>query len=300
MKRLFFTSLTITLIFTAFSCKDEKQPDNTVTNTVVVKKDSLANSTTNKIVISKTEQLTQAIIAETKKTKEILTNSNSVALYKTFKEKIEGLVGEISTDNSFLIDHYNDFFNAKTNEMVYPDSIKTKINYFDTANLEIQDIGEGMVEIHTKADFYNAIFNKYLPADYAAYLQLEAFDNSTLYEDDAGFAISLTEVSQRVLNWEKYLVKFPNSPLYEDARTKYKYYLRDYLYGLDNTSNFEYGETTLNAESKKEFDRYINKNPNTVSAKIVKAMMTCLERKVTPEELDAVVKQEQARYALTL
>src|SRR4030095_807112 len=99
----------------------------------------------------------------------------------------------------------------------------------------------------------------------------EAFDNDKWYEADAGFVISLTEVSQRVLNWEKFLIKFPNSPLYEEAREKYKYYLRDYLYGLDNTSNFESGETTLTAESKKEFDRYISKNPTAVSAKIVKA-----------------------------
>jgi hypothetical protein len=298
MRKIVTVALYLSFLTSVTSCKKEIQSNDTLPKVNVAKKDSLTASITT--IASKTEQLTKEIISETKITKEKLTKTNAVSVYKTFREKIENLVGELNEENSRLVDDYYKYYDQDSNKMIYPDSIQIKIKHFDAARLEMWDIGEGMSEIRTKPDFYTSIFNNYLPKDYSVYLQLEAFDNTKLYAADAGFSITLTEVSQRVLNWENFLVKFPNSPLYKETKEIYKSYLRDYLYGLDNTSTFEYADMTLYPESKEEFDRFINKNPNKVTAKILKTLLASLENKVTMDELHEVIEKEQAKYAITL
>lgn len=293
MRRLFLSAVTIAFIFSAFSCKKDEQPIQPITN--LTKTDSIPIA-----AASKTEELVLQIIKETQTTKAQLTKSNAVVIYQAFRAKIEELLGDLNTENTALLEEYYNYYNQEQQKVVLPDSVKTKIKLFSPANIEIWDIGEGMTEIRTVPEFYLNLFKNYLPQDQAAFLKLEAFDSTELYDNDGGFAISLTQVSQRVLNWEQFLVQYPNSTYFDKAKVTYKHYLQDYLYGLDNTSNFEPQDLSLNTESKEEFDRFIAKNPNTVTTKILKAMLTCLQRRVTPEELDAVIHQEEAKYAITL
>jgi hypothetical protein len=295
-----YTATAFFFLFLALSCKKEIPAVTMVSPAAVAKKDSLSPIPIADAAETGTELLSKQIITECRNARSELSKSNAVALYTSFREKIESLVGELNNENAHLLDNYYQYYDQQTYKVIYPDSIRTRLQHFEAAKIEIWEIGEGYTEIRTLPDFYTSVFSGYLPKDYEAYLQLEAFDNTKLYAADAGFTISLAEVSQRVLNWENFLAGFPKSPWYEKARETYKYYLRDYIYGLDNTSNFEYESYALTAESKEEFNRFIAKNPTKVTAKVLKAVLASFQRKDTPEQFDAVVKQEMAKYPITL
>ena len=81
--------------------------------------------------------------------------------------------------------------------------------------------------------------------------------------------ISFTEVSERIIYWENYLNRYPNSKLFYKSKEYYSEYLNDYLFGMDNTPTYDFETKLILDETKKEFNRFIKANPKSKSARIV-------------------------------
>ncbi|TGD59578.1 hypothetical protein [Flavobacterium humi] len=302
MKKIVVSVICLFLGIVFFSCKkeDQKAPESeaTTTETTPVHPET-AKKAPREIQVSKTEKLTSEIVSETAAAKAKLNKENAVSVYKDFRQEIETIIGQLNDANANILDEYYQFYDQKTARIVLSGAVKTKVKSFTKANVEIWEIGEGMAEIRTVPNFYLDIFKNDLPEDYVAYLKLEAFDNTTLYAADAGFVISLKEVSDRVINWENFLAKYPESMLYPEAKEAYKDYLTNYLYGLDNTANFDYENMTLYPESQKEFEEFMAKYPASTATKITKVFTDAFARKVTPDELNALIRTEETKYPIT-
>jgi hypothetical protein len=166
------------------------------------------------------------------------------------------------------------------------------VDLFKNTELEFWEIGEGFVEIRYKPYHYYNIFKGKVTDDYEYFLKNEAKENTVLYSADAGILISPKEVGNRVLTWEKFIEQYPKSPLLEQATTLYQEYCYDYLMGMENTRTIDYSEGRLESENKSEFKRFMSKNPNSRTTKIIKAFLTQVEANSDYEELDKWVKKE--------
>ena len=62
--------------------------------------------------------------------------------------------------------------------------------------------------------------------------------------------------------------------------------------GMENTRTIDYSEGSLEPENNTEFKRFMKKNPNSRTTKIIKAFLSQVNANPDYEDLDKWVKKE--------
>ena len=188
--------------------------------------------------------------------------------YVTDNNIILGEIDEVTTE--FLDGIYNSSEGKEFTEEDWNDTNKV-LNKYD---LELWDIGEGIVTIRELPHLYYDLFKDYVTDDYKEYLKIWAKDNEELYQADAGLMISFEELGERIITWENFLNKFPNSTLKQRVNDLLNSYREDYILGMDNTPTIDGGydniPITIDEDVKKEYDRFIKKYPNSPTVELIK------------------------------
>jgi len=188
--------------------------------------------------------------------------------YVTDNNIILGEIDEVTTE--FLDGIYNSSEGKEFTEEDWNDTNKV-LNKYD---LELWDIGEGIVTIRELPHLYYDVFKDYVTDDYKEYLKIWAKDDEELYQADAGLVISFEELGERIITWENFLNKFPNSTLKQRVIDLLNSYREDYILGMDNTPTIDGGydniPITIDEDVKKEYDRFIKKYPNSPTVELIK------------------------------
>ena len=188
--------------------------------------------------------------------------------YVTDNNIILGEIDEVTTE--FLDGIYNSSEGKEFTEEDWNNTNKT-LNKYD---LELWDIGEGIVTIRELPHLYYDVFKDYVTDDYKEYLKIWAKDDEELYQADAGLMISFEELGERIITWENFLNKFPNSTLKQRVIDLLNSYREDYILGMDNTPTIDGGydniPITIDEDVKKEYDRFIKKYPNSPTVELIK------------------------------
>ena len=191
-------------------------------------------------------------------------------LYEQYVIDNNNILGEISeVTEEFL----NNIYHGEGTEFTEKDWNDTNkiLNKYD---LELWDIGEGIVTIRELPHLYYDVFKDYVTDDYKEYLKIWAKDDEELYQADAGLVISFEELGERIITWENFLNKFPNSTLKQRVVDLLNSYREDYILGMDNTPTRDGGydnvPITIYEEAKKEYDRFMKKYPNSPTVELIK------------------------------
>lgn len=225
-----------------------------------------------------------------------LTPEQANKLYESYLAENTDEVMNVQNHEGHLLEtnnYFSYFYNDKGESITPPDSIALKKAMLDKAGLEFWEIGEGYTDIRTQADFYLLIFEKYVTNDYRDFIRINAEEDKVLYSADAGLAISFNEVGKRVLNWERFIRKYPNSKLLDRATEMYTNYQLNYLFGEDNTPTMEHPNTKLYPENITEFNSFISQNPDSFTTKLVKIVLTTTKNY---DDLKAEIMTEQSKY----
>lgn len=288
-----FTLLTVLL----FSCKqqlekttDAKDRNNTLQGVIDTSVATIDNDTLRKIA-------TELSILKHKKARMLrelqsLSKEEGNQLYASYRN---GDTLQINNINELLfnvLDNYYSFYNEKQKNFVFPKAIINQVKLINTSDLEIWDVGEGMAEIRYKPDYYYKLFKGRVTPDYEYYLKKEAEEESVLYIDDASLAISFKELSDRILTWERFLKEYPNSALTAVATKRYQDYVMMYIGGLDNSETINWSDRTIYNENLKEFKRFMTKNPNSNTTRILSFFLANFEKLESREMFDALLKKE--------
>ena len=170
----------------------------------------------------------------------------------------------------FLDSIYNDTNGENFTDKDWADANKI-LNKYD---LELWDIGEGIVTIRELPNLYYDIFKDYVTDDYKEYLKIWAKDNEKLYQADAGLLISFEEIGERIITWESFLNEYPDTKLNIKVTALLNSYREDYLLGMDNTPTLDGGydniPITVDEVAKKEYDRFMKKYPNSPTVELIK------------------------------
>lgn len=281
------------------SCKEE-----TTTVKPLQEKTDIDSSATDIVSKSKqsTEELKVLLSLFTDKKHKIQEKLKSLSpeqankLYESYLTENTEEVMKVQNHEGHLLEtnnYFSYFYNDKGESITPPDSIAVKKDLLNKAGLKFWEIGEGYTDIRTQADFYLLIFENYVTDDYRDFLRINAEEDKVLYSADGGLAISFNEVGKRILNWEKFIHKHPNSKLLDRATEMYTNYQLNYLFGEDNTPTMEYPDTKLYPENIAEFNNFISQNPDSFTSKLVKIV---LETTKNYDALKAEIMAEQTKY----
>ncbi|WP_142687347.1 hypothetical protein [Chitinophaga polysaccharea] len=266
------------LIFMLVACRgnskktESKQPVATATHT-----DSLANKHVD-IPTASTEAYVSGIFSRRQAIEKQLPGIDAGAaarLYNSLALYVDTALIGISNNEHEWVDEYVNFYSEAKGKVVPPARVQQRIDLLATAGIEPWEIGEGYTELRTVPTFYTGLFQASLPADYGAYLQLRADEDTVLYSADAGLVIPFRLIGKRALNWEQFLDNYPGSIFAAAARELYEGYCEDYLFGEDNTPSFEYYDklTSLIPENKAEYISFVEQHGTTKTAGIVKLFL---------------------------
>ena len=201
-------------------------------------------------------------------------------LYEQYVEDNENILYKIvEATEKFLDSIYYGSAEEQFTEKDWNDTNKI-LNKYD---LELWDIGEGMVTIRELPHLYYDVFKDYVTDDYKEYLKIWAKDNEELYQADAGLMISFEELGERIITWENFLNKFANSTLKQRVNDLLNSYREDYILGMDNTPTIDGGydnvPITIYEEAKKEYDRFMKKYPNSPTVELIKYFLKNYQNK---------------------
>ncbi|MFC0780284.1 hypothetical protein [Flavobacterium sp. HJSW_4] len=257
------TLLAFGILFSACKKNDEK----TISSINKVKTDSakvqpVANETSDSGLLEQFSKRKNEVVLQLKS---IQDKEAANALYEKYFEESGSLLQEIAGKESGVLDkfYHEDVASKK--------AVKLLGEKLSQHQLEFSEIGEGYVEIDPLPDFYYKIFKNYVTDDYKDYLYLKSEENKSLYSADAGLVISFKDLGDRVISWENFMTKYPNSKLIASVKEEYKNYQMDYLVGQDNTPTAERSsdEKYIYPENIQEFNRFLKKYPNSPTVPLV-------------------------------
>ena len=211
-------------------------------------------------------------------------------LLKEFNKNKEEVINKLKTlnkeeANKFYEDYLesNNEILEKMNENDYimldnafyigeGDIDKEKLNkqnkFLDNYGLEVVEIEEGFM-LTEKKDFYYNIFKNYVSDDYRDFIKLCSEDI-----DYIDYFSSLEEhpeiIADKVINWEKFLEKYPDSKLKKKANDICYSYRGDYIIALTSLPTTEALKNGKINEDVKELNRFIKKYPNSPTTEIIK------------------------------
>lgn len=188
-----------------------------------------------------------------------------------------------------VLDKYVNYYDSDKDQYNFPDNIKKIASELKKAGLEFREVGEGMTEIWTIPGYYSSLFKNKVTPDYEAYISQTDKESESNYAADAGLIISWEQLGDRLIFWENFMNKYPESRLIKTVKQDYNDYLSDYLLGMDNTPTYERepdkGTGKLNDENKTEFNRMIKKYPNSNTAKKAKEIITLFDAQTPIDQI---------------
>jgi hypothetical protein len=259
------------IAFSIVSCKKEAPLDNVV---------PLRKDKTTIVIPVKNNRLEILIEGFIKQREAIKLQLDSLSpeeannLYISYCKTIPEMLVSIEKSEQKLLDnYYGYFYNENGSNKTPPDSIKYKLKLINKAQLYFDDDGEGTMFIALNPEFYLNIFKNYVTDDFKEYIELEANDSKVSWTADAGIIIPWDKLAERVINWENFIKRYPDSQLLSSAKETRKYYQDAYLFGMDNTGTYEYSDYILYPENIAEFKRFIKYYPDSPTAKFAEMML---------------------------
>lgn len=284
------------IIITFLSCNDKKN-NNIKEHQTYIQTDTLSTIIDNNLnnneddIYKKFHTEKENVIEKLKS----ISGSDANKLFLQYSKTNEEIISKINEKEQILLDKFY-FEDAKSKS-----NIKELGNKLSNFQLRYEEIGEGYVEIVTIPSFYYNIFKSYVTEDYKEYIFLISEENKKLYSADAGLVITFKELGERIISWEAFISKYPKFELLDEVKNSLIHYRLDYIFGLDNTPTFERdfeNQTENNKkisyiydENQKEFNRFIEKHPNSPTSKIINLFIEN-HKKMEEEALFKLIRNE--------
>ena len=192
-------------------------------------------------------------------------------LYEEYQAQNNNTLYDIDEASaSFLDSIYGDTNGENFTDKDWADANKI-LNKYD---LELWDIGEGMVTIRELPHLYYDVFKDYVTDDYRDYLALVAKEYAEPYFGIEEILVSHEKIADRLLAWEDFQKKYPNSDFASQANIEANVYRRAYILGAYNLHTREGGSENpelyyIPDNILKEFNRFIQENPDSPTVEYI-------------------------------
>ena len=184
-------------------------------------------------------------------------------LYEQYLERNNIILENLNIEHDkFLSGGINDIYNKDTAENFTDEEMKIANKFLNKYDLELWYFARGSYIIREVPDFYYKTFKDYVTDDYQEYLKITSNENEEHYVADSGLCITLEELGDRIVTWENFLEKYPNSKLNDKVNNICNSYRRDYILGVPG-GIYDY------KESAEEYNRFIKKYPDSPTTELL-------------------------------
>ena len=246
-----------------------------VTGGIFGYKKIVADEREKKIIKMFNKDILDNFVENKKSVTERLKTSNPEEADKIYNDylKISQLI--IENINTEHLDFLNNIYNEDSEYYFTEKDWKTANKFLNNYDLEIFELAETEVKIMEVPNYYYNIFKDYVTDDYREYLEITYKENEEPYFTDGSILVSYDKIADRLLTWENFLKKYPNSDLAEIANEKCNIYRRIYILGSDNAPTREGGWENnelfyIPENNLKEFNRFMEKYPNSPTVELIK------------------------------
>ena len=202
----------------------------------------------------------------------ISTPEEANEIYNDYLKISQLIIENINTEH---LDFLNNIYNKDSEYYFTEKDWETANKFLNNYDLEIFDLAETEVRIMEVPNYYYNIFKDYVTDDYREYLEITYKENEEPYFTDGSILVPYDKIADRLLTWENFLKKYPNSDLAEIANEKCNTYRRIYILGSDNAPTREGGWENnelfyIPENNLKEFNRFMEKYPDSPTVELIK------------------------------
>ena len=184
-------------------------------------------------------------------------------LYEQYLETNNTILENLNIEHDKLLSGgINSIHNKDTAENFTDEEWEIVNKFLNRYDLELWYFARGSYLIREVPDFYYKTFKDYVTDDYKEYLEITSKENEKSYVADSGLSITLEELGDRIITWEKFLEKYPNSKLNDKVNNICNSYRRDYILGVPG-GIYDY------KENLKEYNRFIKKYPDSPTTELL-------------------------------
>ena len=228
------------------------------------------------------------LLEEFKKNKEEVISK----LKNSNKEEANEIYEEYFVNNNKILEKINEIEAEIFSSEFYKDGNieKDKLNkqnkFLDSYGLEVIQIEDGFMLIEKNKFYYN-LFKNFVTDDYKEFLKLRSEDID-YFEDSNSFDKYLEIIADKIVAWEKFLEKYPDSKLKRKAQNMSYTYRAGYIFRLTSS---ETRESLMNGKANdavKEFNRFIKKYPNSPTSDIIKYYLENYKE----EDIDTLISKK--------
>ena len=228
-----------------------------------------------KIIQMFNKDVLNSFVENKKSVIERLKTSNKEEADKIYNEYLETNQLILENINTEHLDFLNNIYNKDSEYYFTEKDWETANKFLNNYDLEIFDLAETEVRIMEVPNYYYNIFKDYVTDDYREYLEITYKENEEPYFTDGSILVPYDKIADRLLTWENFLKKYPNSDLAEIANEKCNTYRRIYILGSDNAPTREGGWENnelfyIPENNLKEFNRFIEKYPDSPTVELIK------------------------------
>jgi len=203
---------------------------------------------------------------------------------KTANDKEEGnkIYTEYVATNKLILEKINDEHSILLENVFMKDTKynftleewKIVNNFLKDYDLELIDMGQGNAMIVQVPNFYYDIFKDYVTDDYRNYLELVTKEYNEPYFGIEEILVPHEKIADRILAWEEFQKKYPNSDFIATANIEANVYRRAYILGAYNLHTREGGSEKpelyyIPDNILKEFNRFIQANPDSPTVEYI-------------------------------
>ena len=203
---------------------------------------------------------------------------------KTANNKEEGnkIYTEYVATNKLILEKINDEHSILLENVFMKDTKynftleewKIVNNFLKDYDLELIDMGQGNAMIVQVPNFYYDIFKDYVTDDYRNYLELVTKEYNEPYFGIEEILVPHEKIADRILAWEEFQKKYPNSDFIATADIEANVYRRAYILGAYNLHTREGGSEKpelyyIPDNILKEFNRFIQANPDSPTVEYI-------------------------------
>ena len=184
-------------------------------------------------------------------------------LYEQYLESNNTILENLNIEHDKLLSGgINGIYNKDIAENFTDEEMKIANKFLNKYDLELWYFARGSYIIKEVPDFYYKTFKDYVTDDYKEYLKITSKENEEHYVADSGLCITLEELGDRIVTWENFLEKYPNSKLNDKVNNICNSYRRDYILGVPG-GIYDY------KESAEEYNRFIKKYPDSPTTELL-------------------------------
>jgi len=249
--------------FVLFSCNN-----GNILNDENSEKESISNSPNFELQNKKSQEIIKQIDEKQHVLKTKLKKAKGKSadnLYLEYSKLLNTLIKDLEVNEYNSLSIYNKWENE-----IAPDSIQKKMELYDKLQIKIIENNDGTYNLKYRPGFYYDMFKYKASKDLREYLKLATLQRKKPIVVNGVINVDWSEISNRLIIWEKYIKQNPNSTYKEDAKGKYLELIHLYFYGNKNDRSYSLDNKKIEPQIEQEYLNFVKKYGKTTTGALTK------------------------------